>query len=451
MPTRRFSVFCLACALLSAAQLGGAFSPVRPHLPLRVLVSRSPLLARASSPAAAIAAPIPAPPPRRRGLPLSTLTIPLVAALVGYVTNWVGVKMLFYPIGFFGLPLWRFPNSPLGLFGWQGIVPAKRLLMAERMVDVTINRLLSVSEVFARLSPGKLSSLLAPTLSPVVLGGWLPGPVLRFFLTRTSRDMLRNINQLVDVKQIVVSGMTADPATLGAFFQKVGAKELQFLIDSGFGFGFLLGLLQMVQWMVYPKNWTLPVGGAVVGFITNWIALKWIFEPLNPTRVGPFVLQGMFLKRQKEVSEDFCAYISDRVLTSVNVWGRVFGDRADEFGAIVTRNVWPLLPTRAVGRIVEACREHVGRVASHPVHAYTDMQLGLKATLVERMNRLSPAEFEQVLHPIFQEDELTLIIAGGVLGALAGLLQVALNVYLDKRDQRRRTEGGGGRPKKVGM
>ena len=28
------------------------------------------------------------------------------------------------------------------------------------------------------------------------------------------------------------------------------------------------------------------------------------------------------------------------------------------------------------------------------------------------MNKMTPAEFEQVLHPIFQEDELTLILAG---------------------------------------
>jgi len=30
----------------------------------------------------------------------------------------------------------------------------------------------------------------------------------------------------------------------------------------------------MVQWMLAPANWTLPAGGAVVGYITNWIALK---------------------------------------------------------------------------------------------------------------------------------------------------------------------------------
>ena len=54
-------------------------------------------------------------------------------------------------------------------------------------------------------------------------------------------------------------------------------------------------------------------GGLVVGLLTNWIALKCIFEPVVPitmhsltpllARLGrePFVLHGRFMKRQDEV------------------------------------------------------------------------------------------------------------------------------------------------------
>lgn len=52
---------------------------------------------------------------------------------------------------------------------------------------------------------------------------------------------------------------------------------------------------------------------------------------------------------------------------------------------------------------------------------------------MSRMNLLSPAEFQQVLRPIFQEDEFTLILAGGVLGGLAGLLQWYINIMIAKR------------------
>lgn len=43
----------------------------------------------------------------------------------------------------------------------------------------------------------------------------------------------------------------------------------------------------------------------------------------------------------------------------------------------------------------------------------------------------------KVLHPIFQEDELTLIIAGGVLGAIAGLFQWWINVYIERRKNKK--------------
>lgn len=335
--------------------------------------------------------------------PTTYLSIPIVAALVGYITNWVGVKMLFYPVEWRGIPIFRWETpGPLGIIGWQGIVPAKRLAMATKMVDVTISRLLKVSEAFNRLEPKRMAELLAPTVSGAVFGGWVPKILIRFFLQRTSADMLRHIEKLVDVKTLVVTGMTTDPSILGSFFQRVGAKELKFLIDSGFGFGFLLGILQMMQWMLYPYNWTLPVGGAIVGFVTNWIALKWIFEPLLPTKVGPFVLQGMFLKRQHEVSNDFCEYISDNILTSQKVWQGIFEESTSlkELTDILQRNV--PLPMGSVGKIICTCRQQVGRTINHPLHAYMNQRLNLKTTLMERMNRLTPAEFEQVLHPIFQ-------------------------------------------------
>jgi hypothetical protein len=48
----------------------------------------------------------------------------------------------------------------------------------------------------------------------------------------------------------------------------------------------------------------------------------------------------------------------------------------------------------------------------HDLHSYINSTMRLEETLIERMNLLTPTEFERILHPIFEEDELTLIIAG---------------------------------------
>ena len=65
------------------------------------------------------------------------------------------------------------------------------------------------------------------------------------------------------------------------------------------------------------------------------------------------------------------------------------------------------------------------------LHEYTDKTLALKELMRERMELMTPKEFERVLHPIFEEDEMTLIISGAVLGAIAGFLQQIYTVAIE--------------------
>lgn len=55
--------------------------------------------------------------------------------------------MIFHPLVWRGIPLRVVEGQPLGLLGWQGIVPAKAGVMSERMVDMVTNQLIDVEEV----------------------------------------------------------------------------------------------------------------------------------------------------------------------------------------------------------------------------------------------------------------------------------------------------------------
>ena len=63
--------------------------------------------------------------------PQTYLMIPIIAACVGWITNWMAVQMIFYPTNFIGIPFYRVPEVPLGFIGWQGIVPCKTRKMSE--------------------------------------------------------------------------------------------------------------------------------------------------------------------------------------------------------------------------------------------------------------------------------------------------------------------------------
>jgi hypothetical protein len=253
--------------------------------------------------------------------PLAYCLIPCIAALVGWFTNYLAVQMIFYPIQYRGLSLYRRLEEPLGFIGWQGIVPCKTRKMSETMVQMVTTQLLSVSEVFYRLDPKKVSDILGPTIpdiaEDVIIGvapHWASKIIHRFpekmkqsvfvfgmklFLVKLTQQIQANIKSIFSIRNCVVDQMLADRSLLGKLFYRCGSKELQFLTDSGLWFGFLLGILQMIVALFYDNPWSLSIGGAIVGFATNWLALKWIFEPVNPTKIGPFIFQGLFLKRQK--------------------------------------------------------------------------------------------------------------------------------------------------------
>lgn len=81
--------------------------------------------------------------------------------------------------------------------------------------------------------------------------------------------------------------------------------------------------------------------------------------------------------------------------------------------------------------VISAAVRAIGRAGQNPredpeLHKYMTKMLDIEDTLAHRLKLLTPTEFEDLLHPVFQEDEIILIGAGGVLGAIAGAGQTRL-------------------------
>jgi len=388
------------------------------------------------------------------------LLIPFVSAFVGWLTNYLAVKMMFYPLKFVGF------KAPY--FGWQGLIPQKRREMAEISVDLVLGKLLSVQELAARLEPEKVSEAIDRRLRQVLKKiinevmqesaptVWAALPVqgkdlvyarveadIPNVVEKMVRDFQHNVVEILDIKELVVEYLSDHPALINEIFLTAGSKEFPFIIRSGFYFGFLLGLPTMLFWYFYQSWWILPLGGLVVGYLTNWIALKIIFEPKNPIRLGPFTIQGMFLKRQNEVADVYSSLIEKKLMNSENIIrAALHGSGSDQLLEIVELHV-----NDAIERYVAIAQPYFGLgVGSENyfkmkelavksifdssekyllyMHEYADGALNIGPDLRHKMQSLTPEEFEGVLRPAYQQDEWKLIVTGAVLGGIAGVLQL---------------------------
>eukprot|EP01025_Chloroclados_australasicus_P012450 TRINITY_DN15732_c0_g1_i1.p2 TRINITY_DN15732_c0_g1~~TRINITY_DN15732_c0_g1_i1.p2 ORF type:complete len:370 (-),score=14.09 TRINITY_DN15732_c0_g1_i1:73-1182(-) len=287
--------------------------------------------------------------------------IPVISALVGYFTNALAIQMSFWPLDFIGIKIWQPKGSPFGIIGWQGIIPCKGTKMASILVDIMVNKLLDVKEVFGRVDPYEVTKLCEQGMKVAtkrIVDGiceqempqvWqsLPADVKTNIYKTVFKDsssyvrvMLEMVKEhafeVIDIKHMVISEVEQKKHLMVQLFQQVGSKEFGFLRNSGLVFGFLFGLIQALIYYFYKGWWILPLFGFLVGWITNYVAIKLIFEPAKPVNMGCFTLQGAFLKRQKEASAKVAELAQDYFLQQSLIWNEILtGAYREKFDSLL--------------------------------------------------------------------------------------------------------------------
>jgi uncharacterized membrane protein YheB (UPF0754 family) len=411
------------------------------------------------------------------------LLIPLIAGLIGYGTNWVAVKMLFYPVQFVGfrIPGLRILNNYLprrirqipgvvhGGIGWQGIIPSRAAKMGSIAVDKGISKLGNPSEFYDRLEPDRIAEHIVATSGDEIwelvesilerehpqLWNDLPPQIkeavrrrmeahLPELVREITDDIGDNIDHLMDIKLMVVRRIEQQPELSNRIFLEVGEREMNFIVKSGFIFGILLGIPQIPLFATLGQWWILPIGGVIVGYLTNAIALRVIFEPVVPKQIGPFRLQGLFLRRQPEVAGVYARIIAEDIVNLKNIGAELMeGRQSDRTKRLIGERMRPAID-RAVGMAQPAVRIAVGsseydairdslavEAVDQTMDPLSDPEFNrvqsdrIRELLEQRMRTMSPQDFCELLRTAMVEDEWMLIMLGAVLGFLAGVMQIA--------------------------
>ncbi len=393
---------------------------------------------------------------------IKLLSIPFVSGIVGWGTNFLAIKMTFYPLEFKGLKLGPVP------LGWQGIIPSKAKKMATISVDLMTTKLISVEEVIGQLDPVEMAKEMRPYMIKMTervmtesmvennVNVWeaVPRKIKDRIFDRVSAELpalieemmveiKENVDEVFDLKKMVIDALMRDKQLMVDLFLKCGAEEFKFIERSGFYFGFLFGMVQMAIWFLFPLSWILPLFGFIVGLATNWLALKLIFQPEKPKKIGPWTFQGLFIKRQMEVADEYAKIVAKDIINSENIYNEMlYGKSVDRLIKLVKSQVTRAIETSAgyaqpfmqwaLGgdKFVNIKKNLVERIVFElpkPVKKtfnYTEKAFDIENMLRTRLQALTPSEFVQLLRPAFQEEELTLILVGGGLGLLAGIAQL---------------------------
>lgn len=400
-------------------------------------------------------------------------SIPIVAMLFTWFHIWLAIEMMFLPTKFVGCCEIQ---PGLGL-GWQGVVPRKARKMATIACRSARPFLMEMDEVLGRIDGEDLIRTIDSDLRQVIQRALVRVGTTRFpdvwkNLPQVAREelglavieatqiavpktlrLVRPIMGGLDYEDMIVPVFEAKKELLNNFFRQIGAKEFIFIERCGAALGFICGTIQLIAFQYLSplgQMIFLPLTGFLLGNFSNWAALKACFWPIDPVTVcifgkKLFTSQGLFLKRQPEV----CTLYSDLLVqhffnldrtigylkTQQNVWKQLIelrkltmketvnhslGSGITSFRS-VSRNLDPF-----INSVVDVILEEVAndKALNAKAEKYMIVASDIEETNASRMQKMTPSQFENLLHPVFQEDEWILILLGGVLGAIVGIGQV---------------------------
>ena len=387
--------------------------------------------------------------------------MPVIAAIIGYVTKRVAIEMMFRPLKFVGVA------EPY--LGWQGVVPRNSARMIRVSTELITSRLVDARQIAERIDADELARQIQGPLLLIIdevtrdviaehhPGLWETLPTFAqdlivkqaqagapAMIRQIVADLRVNIDDVLDVQQVAIGALERDKQLLVRLVRDISRPEMAFIARCGIYFGFALGVVQTVVWAVTKEPLVLPIFGGLIGWFTDWLAIKLVFFPRERTKIlGLFPFQGVFQRRRKEVARQYGDIVAREVMTVPNIINGIFtGPRSDRVMAMIQRTVTKVVDEQAslakpfVAVAVGTRRfQQMKHAAADKAMTYLDEtarlaapyaseQINLGQVIAAKMDKLTRVEYEGLLRPAFRQDEWKLIAVGAVIGALVGELQV---------------------------
>lgn len=192
----------------------------------------------------------------------------------------------------------------------------------------------------------------------------------------------------------------------------------------------------------------LPFVGAVIGWFTNYVAIKMLFRPYRPIKILGYNFQGLIPKRRKEIAHGIAKTIEKELLSAKDLasvlegleWREEVEKAVDEivehrFKASQIKKI-PLL-----GLISENLTYHVKYLLTKEILGHIDERkdlfvekfqgkVNMKEMLATRIDNLDIKRFEALLTDFIARELRHIEWLGGLIGFIIGAIQVGVIYFL---------------------
>lgn len=189
--------------------------------------------------------------------------------------------------------------------------------------------------------------------------------------------------------------------------------------------------MSLINFLIFPAV------GAAIGALTNQVAIKMLFRPYRPVRIGQWQLPftpGVIPSNRRQIARNIAETFEAKLLSGGEIHAVITGARTrravirkisemfDVLGPLAAM-LDPLTP-KIANKIIEAVEEMANEAVAHG----GELDIGRK--IEEKINAMDIVQLEELVLGVSRRQFRHITLFGGVLGALIGLAQALINLFL---------------------
>lgn len=189
---------------------------------------------------------------------------------------------------------------------------------------------------------------------------------------------------------------------------------------------------------------TLPLISALIGYITNVVAIRLLFWPKQPVNLGLFTLQGVLPKRQADIAANVGQLVEEQLLSLDEVIDQVNTPEVRErlvaaVSEVMRTKLDSMLPRIIPGKVIQligdtlekVVRQEAGQIISQAVESvreYLTSEIQIKQIVEDKINQFDLDQLEEMVRGVASTELRSIEILGGILGFIIGLVQMVIMI-----------------------
>lgn len=193
--------------------------------------------------------------------------------------------------------------------------------------------------------------------------------------------------------------------------------------------------------MFWLKLLILALVGAIIGWVTNILAIKLIFRPLSPINI-PIInvkIQGLIPKRKAELAKSIGEIVETELISMEEIIDKFIEeqDKSEiifnikrKIKNVAEQKLPPILPSTFKALILNYIDDVVDQEAEKAINELTEKIIHKATTKVkialiieDKINEFELDKLEKIILAIAKKELKHIELLGGLIGFLIGLLQ----------------------------